>query len=254
MSHPSYFVRDSQLLVINSQDRLAIGGSTSSNFYFDTRNQLDRNWRHVCVEFARIPNSVYNVGSGQNTLTWTDQAAATHNSTIPIGFYTASSLATAIALALNTDATGTNTYTCTYSDLTGKFTIAGDTANFELDFLTSTFQEITGFENLDYTGAQSYTAPNIADLFPNKTLNIVTSFPLKNAALYSSGLALSGCVASLPFDSSSLAYLYGLNNHQNAVHLISGNLPNRVLVRVVDDEGAALSLNGMEWILALRFF
>jgi len=97
-----------------------------------------------------------------------DEGGAELTGTVTAGTYTGATLATAIAAALNTAPGKALTYTCTYSSVTGKFTIAAG-ANFTIRWNTGTLKatdisELVGFEDsANSAGAKSYTGLRVGE-------------------------------------------------------------------------------------------
>ena len=159
-------------LVIDSRDRNTVAYPDNFNYQID----LDTIYKDiVSVELvsANVPKSQYLINSSNNKIYFTDNGSAELTATIPIGNYTAATLATAIGTAMTTVAT--NTFTVTNNTLTNTFTIAVNTGTYTLDFAgvsevygTTTrirYREnsigaIIGFPQTDLSGSISYTGSN----------------------------------------------------------------------------------------------
>jgi len=97
-----------------------------------------------------------------------DEGGAELVGTVAIGTYTGTTLAVAIAVAMNAAAGKALTYTCTYSIITGKFTIAAG-SNFTIRWNSGT-NEATDISNLcgfpdtaNSTGDKTYTGYRVGD-------------------------------------------------------------------------------------------
>lgn len=102
-----------------------------------------------------LPNSIYNVRSGNNLITWTHGGTFTY--TIPPGAYTASALCTVIAAGMN--AADANTYTVVYNPNQFTVTFSG-TGAFVLNFsVAGSPAVLLGFPVADTVAATTVTGP-----------------------------------------------------------------------------------------------
>lgn len=101
------------MLKIDSAQRAT---GTCSNFIIRLNQPMSGGFR---VRAAYMPNSFYNINSGNNQLTFNSLVA-----TVTPGFYSATDLATGLATAMNAVSSG---YAVSYSSITGKFTITNAT-------------------------------------------------------------------------------------------------------------------------------
>ena len=108
---------------------------------------------------AQIPFSYYVFNSTNNTFTLTATSGGPYTFVIPVGNYTAATLATALAAELNAiDPAGA--YTVTYSATTGKFTFTSLTPGYSFTF---TFTELPASQTNEGPGA---TNPRLWIGFP----------------------------------------------------------------------------------------
>jgi len=124
---------------------------------------------------SRLDYAFYTVGAGlsfvvdatNNKINF-DEGGAELTGTVTAGTYTGTTLATAIAAALNTAPGKALTYTCAYSTTTGKFTIAAG-SNFTIRWNSGTLKatdisNLTGFpDTANSTGALTYTGYRVGD-------------------------------------------------------------------------------------------
>lgn len=120
------------------------------------------------VESVQMFNAQYTINNNNNQFHFRDSTNTAHTITLTNGNYTGSSLATLITNAMNTaDTSSGDTYTVSFSSVTGKITIANDTSNFQLTFGNVTSRSVAstiGFNNTNLTGSQSYTGQNLIKL------------------------------------------------------------------------------------------
>lgn len=107
-------------------------------------------------------NTIYNVDQYSNQLSFTD-TNGTFTITVAPGNYIESELLDAIQTAMNS--ASSNGYTLTYNAITMKTTISAS-SNFQLDFpiTENSIVTVLGFLNEQYSGASSYTSPDVMDL------------------------------------------------------------------------------------------
>jgi hypothetical protein len=109
-------------------------------------------------------NGVFVVTTGTNDKIDFDEGGAELTATLTANYYTAQTLATQVKAQL--DAAGALTYTVTYSESTGKFTIAA-TGNFTLRWNTGTNKAVDASDLLGFsdaaneTGAATYTSDTV---------------------------------------------------------------------------------------------
>jgi len=133
-----------------------------------------------------------------------DEGGAELIATVTAGTYTGTTLATAIAAALNTAPGKAFTYTCVYSTITGKFTIAAG-SNFTIRWNTGTnkaidISNLCGYpDTANSTGAKTYTSYRVGDegkasgrgssllYLPNWPIAVIISVVDKDGNIYTEG-------------------------------------------------------------------
>lgn len=200
-----------------------------------------------------VPASSYLVPSGYN---WVDTSFG--NVQVPVGTYTGTTLAAALQTALvAADATAT----CTYSTLTGKFTIAR-TGAFSMPWSTGTHADTNlrrqlGFAATDLAAAATYTGGLVADLtYPSQCFVRSRALALGAPRYVGSTTARTTEIARVPLSS-----VFGGINHWSAdladadyVYLTAGNLLDRIDIQLYDEYDRLLELNGRDWELEIEVF
>jgi hypothetical protein len=176
------------VLIVNSADRNINIYPNPSQY----RVQLDDRYYDVeALELccALIPLSAYNVNTSNNVLLFEETAGVTLTALIPVGNYPdVTALSVAVAASLTAASVNGVTYTATVDPLTNKITITSDGAGgsiFTLIFFgqptlegigPTQFQRerpafppnsiggVLGYNPQDYTGALTYTAPNVPNI------------------------------------------------------------------------------------------
>jgi hypothetical protein len=134
-------------LTINSQDR-TLNSISSTDFYVDIIPAITYASKFQLIS-AIIPNTTYNISSSNNVLNWQEASTTNYQAVIVPGSYSAVSLATAIAAAMN--AVGTVTYSASYNQTTYKMTIANSATTFFFTFGTNQTNSIA--RSIGYTAA-----------------------------------------------------------------------------------------------------
>ena len=227
-------------ILINSADRNV---GTTSNFTYQLLYAIT-NPTNIAMETIQIWNTQYTIDARNNKLYWTDGASVAHTSTIPSGTYTATALATAIETVLNTDDTNGDTYTVTFSTVTGKMTIANGGSNFALTFGTNTTYSIAyviGFANTNKSSSSSYTGENVVNLntkYYTIHCNFVDNCTYQANSVSSSWIVPVNCSwGDLIVYSPHLAKSFKTNQTEIST----------MQIFVKDDRGYIVDLNGVDW-------
>lgn len=153
-------------ILIRSKDRTS---GDPHNFAIEFKaDNLDGKY---VVKNVSLPNSFYNVNSSNNVVYFYETGAST-SATIPVGNYTASSLATQLKTSM--DAVSTVTYTITYSNISGKFTfVSSGNSNFEWGSNTAnSARYLLGFNEEDTSPTTSQESTNVINLSPYPHIGI----------------------------------------------------------------------------------
>lgn len=154
-----------EVFTINSKHRTS-SSTGSHNFNINVTDDFFKDKKRYHVISYMMPNTIYTVNDTNNKLYWTDSVPTNITSTIPNGFYDATTLSAAVATVLNADKKDANVYTATVATLTQKITI-GSTGNMRLMFSTNTSNSIAytlGYDNDDTAAATSHVADNVVRL------------------------------------------------------------------------------------------
>lgn len=231
---------------INSADKLD-SNSRSDAFNVRTempyRNEMDK----VTLIEADVPKSYYMLDSDE-TFTLAE-ATGTVDTTVTISGgrnYSATQLATEIAAKLTAaSATGANTftYTCTFDDTTGKFTITASSGEFTLelanDALLAKYFGMVADDSSNVSSSSVLVSSNIVNLQRYDVIHIRSSMINNNnddtmARIYP----------------SDVAYLDKMHYVANDPKLMSGglndNIGNESGFCVTDKDRNAINFNGVD--------
>jgi hypothetical protein len=245
-----------QQLVLKSRDRKGYqdGSTRSSNFKLHLKEPIQGTWR---VKTVTIPNSIYSVTSSNNTLFW--QTGADYTGTIPVGNYTGETLATAVALVLNT--VGADTYVVSYSATTGKLTFTCD-ANMSWMFYaenagTPSADRLLGWpaagDAADNTHIPSATATEAPDMISlGNPLSLGVQIQQCSAIGYQTGSQTTAEPRTgdllIPFLAQSGYFNFTEASDTNVQYVKFANNSSYINVKVTDtDTGSEVELNGADW-------
>lgn len=229
-------------ILIDSRNR-TLPTDTSSNFKvkLDTPLTIKR----VALSKCMIPNTIYNINSGNNIIGFNDGSNKT--ATITPGMYTTSSIKGAIESALNT-ASGTLTFTYTYNNVTGMVTLSA-TGSFALRFGSVSANSAAswlGFGPVDTVSAASHTGDNISDM------GYSTPYILVNVFNTASVIGSAGSKATwvVPINAASDQYIsYEATSPEGDQPICMNPLQPTTIISVslTDAAGNFIDLNGGEW-------
>ena len=235
------------MLTINSKDR-TITSTSSSNFVL--QNIWETEIKGFYPEYISLPFSFYNISSSYNSIRVSGVTIS-----VTAGQYSATSLATALQAALIAGMVDA-TYTCTYSTITGKFTIAR-TGNFTLDLNSSLFlmKRQLGFNGTSQlSGAATYTSDSFANLQNSNSISVhsnVFGKALDNAMTDGKGEVMF----SVPIDKlPGEIIVYKPDPGIKYYFRQPLSLTERVTFYLRDINNNAVDLNGCDWEMRLVLF
>lgn len=241
-------------LVINSEDRVNYLTTTTTNFRVNLQNPINQRIVGYGLKSAVIPRSLYNIPVIRNTFTFFD-GVANYTVTVPAGNYTMTELLTQIQTLLN--ALGPNTFTLTYSNLSGKTTWATTgppmIINPTLDTSQGSILYKLGFlPGVAYTGV-NITSPNVADITGIKTAFI----KIKQLTQYIRNTTNSMMNFKVDLDGQfgDIIFYADENKYHQYFNIAQDHLTNQGFydVTLVDEYGIPIDLNGRDWSFVIQF-
>lgn len=240
-------------ILISSENRTNPNNSSSTNFSIQLSNPINERYLLYALKAATIPKTYYNIDSPRNTFTITDSTGL-QNIVVPIGNYTIAQLITEIENQLN--ALAVDTYTVTYNTISAKITITSTFAGFEINPTLATLQGLIldqlGFNlGVTYTGA-SITAPNVLDISGIKNVYIVISEFTQY--LRNTTNAFQNFKVQMNGQFGDIIYWTDESGYHQYFNIQPSNRSNiRTLnIRLVDEYGIDINLNGREWQFILQ--
>src|SRR5690349_8696148 len=108
-------------LIIDSSKRIS-SSTSSTNFVLNFPGNFPE-IQYARFNWVQVPLSTYTISTSNQTITFSENVTI-KTAIILVGYYTGSTLATAIQTALNTVSGGYNTYVVTYNPDTYKMTFS----------------------------------------------------------------------------------------------------------------------------------
>ena len=232
--------------IISSSDRSA-SSSSSSDFTVPISIVIPKGT--YSLEYVLLPNGVYNVNSTNNKIYFNDGSNKT--ATITSGFYTTSSLPTAVKTAMDTASGGTQTYTITINPDTQVMTIAS-TGNTSLKFGTNTTNSsasILGFSNTDTTASGSNVGNYIVNLNRQNFYKVNINSISNN---YHSGTQNVNSTFVIPITSNPQEVISYAPEESFSQHITFENNVKELRVVVTDESSNTINLNGVEWFFIIK--
>lgn len=241
-------------LVINSEDRQNYTTTTSTNYRVNLANPINQRIVGYGLKSAVIPKSNYNIPVIRNTFTFFD-GVANYVITVPAGNYTMTQLLTEIQTSLN--ALGPNTFTLTYSNVSGKVTWSTTgppmIINPTLDTSQGSILYKLGFvPGTAYTGV-TITAPNVADISGIKSAYI----KIKQLTQYMRNTTNSMLNFKVDLDGQfgDIIFYADENKYHQYFNIAQDNLTNQGTfdITLVDEYAIPVDLNGRDWSFVIQF-
>ena len=199
------------------------------------------NGTYFLTDFV-MNNSLYNVNNNNNKIYFAEGGSLT--ATLTNGYYTRNDLASEIKTQM--DATGAETYTVSYNNITGKYTFSA-TGNFNFEFATNTTnssRKLLGFNEEDTVSNTQITSSNIVDLSSYKFIyvnikeNKISQYYGKN--YFSASLKINDNSSFL----SNIRYEYKADSNRQYVKF---NNTKSIKYEFYDENFNELDFNGNEW-------
>lgn len=250
-----------KFLVIRSQDRDTTNSTSSTNFIIRLP-ESQNNVRKIKLSAVNCPAGVYNIRTGINDKINFNDNSTNRVATLNPGFYAIGDLMTEVARAMNAVSSG---YTCTFSNSTGKITIANGSFSFTLLFssganaATSPWREL-GFTNsagtaaADSASAASATGASIANITGTYSLYLDI---LQLGATTITSTSGVNTTFTVPINVNSGEIINFASNmfYDQELLFPTGISLQKLDIRLKYPDGSTLSLNGADWefILQLDF-
>ena len=191
-----------------------------------------------------MPNTFYNITSANNTIS-VNEGGGAQTVTITAGFYDIDTLLDALKTALDADGTLTGVFTCSYSTITYKVTIASTVAN---SIVYGQLADDLGF--MVTTGsATSHTATRVFDINKIKEIYILSTINT-NHELNSKRQSILGKVV---LNGSFGEVIVSKNESVNYINLESPQDIGSLNFQLIDNSHNVLSNNDLEWSMTIDY-
>ena len=199
---------------------------------------------NISVQNVSIPHSFYNCNSTNNILRYNlDHPNHIETIVIPPGNYNVNTLKTYLASVMPN-------FTITFNSTTNKYTFYHHNREFTI-LSSSTCLTLLGFKtNISLTStARTLTSTICCDFATTKCILISSSFPSSNIskAINSD----NNIIASFPVDVLPFGLLT-YSNHNNYRFNTYANILSSITLRLTDQNGNLLDLNGCDWTITLQ--
>jgi hypothetical protein len=234
----------SQQIYISSADRNS-GNSNDFLIFIDDQLLRDQH-KDLMISEAIIPHSYYAINDNNNTFECGPTGADTI--TLTNGNYTSSEFATHLTTQLNVVLVPT--YSTAFSTNTGKFTFStGDSSEFVLVADTKNYKYL-GFaiSTSNSSASGSLVSTNVINISGTEYIDILSNLQL--ASENSSNLNRDVLARVYPNSAAFSSIFYNATS-DSSVHF-EGQHINRLHLRLVDEFGDPLSLNGLNWNFTLK--
>ena len=222
------------------------GNSADTDFYIPNINVDDGYYIYISLASATIPYSFYNITSLNNTLTYYITNGIQTTITITEGNYNIEQLISYINIKL------TNTgLSISYSKITNKVTFAHTTTSYYITGLL--FIELLGFTSgvLYNSNLLSVTSPFCINLHNNTSINVETSLSTYNISNIPNMKQNRSILANIPITCAPFNLIIYKDANKNKCNIYMGQL-NKISIRLLDNKGNLLNMNGMDYELILQ--
>lgn len=243
----SGLVLDTLQLYLNSSsaDRYNNDSNCDVEFYLPLIEANSQCYIHISVQNISIPYSFYNCNSSNNILRYNLNSSPDEIITviIPVGNYNINTLKSYLQSVL----TG---FTLSYNSTNNRYTFYNSTTNFTI-LSSSTCLAMLGFKNNISLSSvnRTLTSAICCDLTTTKAIYICSSFPSVNIS--KAKVSDNNIIASLPVDVSPFSLLT-FSNYNNYRFNTFANIMSNLAIRLTDQNGNLLDLNGCEWSMTLQ--
>jgi hypothetical protein len=195
---------------------------------------------YLSVQHCLIPYSFYNINSSNNVLNYTSNSVD-YNIIIPVGNYNINQLISALLILMDG-------FTIVYNNLQNTLTFTHTT--YDYTFLsTSTCLSLIGFSTAATSTSLILTSTMCINVNPINCINVVS-----NLITYSVNKAFpnnSSILCSIPVNRPPYSLIEYINNNNFRSNLFVNQI-NNIRIKLVDDNGNLLNLNGLDFTMTLQ--
>ena len=238
-------ITNRHVIILNSKDR---SGESKSKYdcVFYLNDYYLHNAKHTKFKSISLTNLIYNVIATNNVLNY--ESGGAQNIIIPVGYYSSTTLATAInglqAHFVVTDNVATKRF---------DFTSVGNTRIYAV----STIGPVIGVTT-DTALATSYSGDIVYDFVKTYYINILSSALSNNDSVITShNNNKYSVIASVPIDVGyGFLKYHDTSDRQTADYADFNSNQNvsRIDIRLVDDKFQEIDLQGSDWVASFSIY
>lgn len=227
---------------------------STSNFDVILSANINNNLKAFRIVSVQIPFKFYPVNS-TNNLIYFMEGASPATATIPIGNYSASTLATAIVTAMNLVSPSLSTYTVTYNNTTDAFTFTISAGTFRFMFGTNSLNSASSI--IGFTGDGTLLSTQVSNIAP-----ILSGYP----AIYLRSNTLSGHLPAMYVQSNIISSVMAViplnvnfnnlilyNDQSDQFYDINVKILNKIDFQITDPSGNIIDLRGSPIYIEIEF-
>lgn len=229
-------------LTSQSADKIYDGNNCNVEFYLPVIEIPSEYHIYVSVTHAVIPFTFYNINSTNNTLIYNVNGSV-FTLTIPEGNYNITNLLNFLNLNMPS-------FTVTYNAINNKFTFVHSTYSF-IFTNSSTCLSILGFIQQDNNSSGLILISNRAvNLAPIRCICISSN--LKTFNIDKSQNNNYSTICSIPINTQPYSIITYENKGNFRMNSYT-NIINTIAIKLMDQNGNMINLNGANWSMTLQF-
>jgi hypothetical protein len=231
-------------------DKIIDGNNCNVEFYLPVIEIPSNYHIYASVQHAVIPFTFYNVNSTNNILqinTFNDSIplGVDRTFTIPIGNYNVNNL-----MAVLSNQLSFLSFAITYNSVNNTYTFSNSLYNFKF-YSSSTCLSLLGFLNQENVSSNfTMTSNRAVNLAPIRCICISSN--LKTNNINKTSVNNSSILCSIPINTQPYSIITYMNQNNFKVNTFT-NVISTLSIKLADQTGHLLDLNGANWTITLQF-
>jgi len=232
-------------IFLDSKDRSASSNSTSDCIWTINDNTTNLK-KKMSIESIIIPNSYYSINTNNNTFLLEAETI-----TLTPGNYNSTTFNAELLTKLNASTFGIAHpfSSATYNSTTGKNVIINGTTNFTITSNAYNYRYLglppsTALASSTLT----WTSTNVCDFSGTRYISIITDLPIASA---NSSNFNNNVLTRVWCNTSSFNTIFYSSQAFDYIKLLTTKL-NTISLRLVDEFGSTVDLNGLQWSVVLE--
>lgn len=212
------------------------------DFYLPVMDINTQNQLYVSIIHAVIPYTFYNVNSSNNYFNYT-LGGTPYNFTIARGNYNVNTLKTYLTANLP--------FTVSYNGINNTFTFTHTTYDFVF-LSSSSCLSLLGFSTTSSSTNKSLTSNQTINMATSQCVCICTNLETNNINMMSGMTNNRNVLISIPIDVAPNGLIIYKNTNNFRVNSFR-NVINNINIKLEDQDGGQIDLNGADWSMTLQF-